>query len=259
MEQFFTSEAISALLTLTFLEIVLGIDNILFISIITQKLDDKQQKLASNIGLFLAMLLRIVLLFGISFVIQMQSSLLVIDNSWIQSNINGQAIILFLGGIFLLYKSTHEIFEKIEADVSLESEKPVKLSLSKAIVQITLLNIVFSFDSILTAVGMTNGIQNALPIMVIAIIVSVGIMMIFMKPVSSFIQKHPSLQILGLSFLILIGFMLITESAHLSETVIFDNEVGAIPKGYMYFAISFSLGIEFLNMKIKTRKNKLKL
>ena len=259
MEQFFTSEAISALLTLTFLEIVLGIDNILFISIITQKLDDKQQKLASNIGLFLAMLLRIVLLFGISFVIQMQSSLLVIDNSWIQSNINGQAIILFLGGIFLLYKSTHEIFEKIEADISLESEKPVKLSLSKAIVQITLLNIVFSFDSILTAVGMTNGIQNALPIMVIAIIVSVGIMMIFMKPVSSFIQKHPSLQILGLSFLILIGFMLITESAHLSETVIFDNEVGAIPKGYMYFAISFSLGIEFLNMKIKTRKNKLKL
>ena len=259
MEQFFTSEAISALLTLTFLEIVLGIDNILFISIITQKLDEKQQKLASNIGLFMAMLLRIVLLFGISFVIQMQSSLLVIDNSWIQSNINGQAIILFLGGIFLLYKSTHEIFEKIEADVSLESEKPVKLSLSKAIVQITLLNIVFSFDSILTAVGMTNGIQNALPIMVIAIIVSVGIMMIFMKPVSSFIQKHPSLQILGLSFLILIGFMLITESAHLSETVIFDNEVGAIPKGYLYFAISFSLGIEFLNMKIKTRKNKLKL
>jgi predicted tellurium resistance membrane protein TerC len=259
MEQFFTSEAISALLTLTFLEIVLGIDNILFISIITQKLDEKQQKLASNIGLFLAMLLRIILLFGISFVIQMQSSLLIIDNSWIQSNINGQAIILFLGGIFLLYKSTHEIFEKIEADVSLESEKPVKLSLSKAIVQITLLNIVFSFDSILTAVGMTNGIQNALPIMVIAIIVSVGIMMIFMKPVSSFIQKHPSLQILGLSFLILIGFILITEGAHLSETVIFDNEVGAIPKGYMYFAISFSLGIEFLNMKIKTRKNKLKL
>ena len=222
-------------------------------------LDEKQQKLASNIGLFLAMLLRIVLLFGISFVIQMQSSLFVIDNSWIQSNINGQAIILFLGGIFLLYKSTHEIFDKIETDVSRKSEKPIKLSLSKAIVQITLLNIIFSFDSILTDVGMTNGIQNALPIMVIAIIVSVGIMMIFMKPVSSFIQKHPSLQILGLSFLILIGFILITEGAHLSETVIFDNEVGAIPKGYMYFAISFSLGIEFLNMKIKTRKNKLKL
>lgn len=259
MDQFLTSETVSALLTLSFLEIVLGIDNLLFISIITQKLDQKQQKLASNIGLFLAMLLRIVLLFGISFVIQMQSSLIIIDNSWIQSNINGQAIILFLGGIFLLYKSTHEIFEKIEVDVSLESKKPVKLSLSKAIIQITLLNIVFSFDSILTAVGMTNGILNALPIMVIAIIVSVGIMMLFMKPVSSFIQKHPSLQILGLSFLILIGFMLIIEGAHLSETIIFNNEVGTIPKGYLYFAISFSLGIEFLNIKIKGRKNKLKL
>ena len=114
MEQFFTSEAISALLTLTFLEIVLGIDNILFISIITQKLDEKQQKLASNIGLFLAMLLRIVLLFGISFVIQMQSYLFVIDNSWIQSNINGQAIILFLGGIFLLYKSTMKFLIKLK-------------------------------------------------------------------------------------------------------------------------------------------------
>ena len=189
-------------------------------------LDEKQQKLASNIGLFLAMLIRIVLLFGISFVIQMQSYLFVIDNSWIQSNINGQAIILFLGGIFLLYKSTHEIFDKIETYVSLKSEKPIKLSLSKAIVQITLLNIIFSFDSILTAIGMANGIQNALPIMVIAIIVSVGIMMIFMKPVFSFIQKHHSLQILELSFLILIRFMLITDGAHLSEIVIFDNEVG---------------------------------
>ena len=116
---------------------------IFFISLITQKLVEKQQKLASNIGLFLAMLLRIVLLFGISFVIQMQSSLFVIDNSWIQSNINGQAIILFLGGIFLLYKSIHEIFDKIETYVSLKSEKPIKLSLSKAIVQITLLNIIF--------------------------------------------------------------------------------------------------------------------
>jgi predicted tellurium resistance membrane protein TerC len=110
---------------------------------------------------------------------------------------------------------------------------------------------VFSFDSILTAVGMTNGIPNALPIMIISILVSVGIMMVFMKSVSDFIQKHPSLQILGLSFLILIGFMLITEGAHISQTVIFDNEVGTIPKGYLYFAISFSLGIEFLNMKMK--------
>jgi len=254
MEHLLTSEAISALLTLTFLEIVLGIDNLIFISIITQKLSEQHQKLATNIGLFLAMVLRIVLLFGISVVIQMQSSWLTINTSWLKTNINGQAVILILGGLFLLYKSTHEIFEKVEAEATPENESPIKLSLSKAIIQITLLNIVFSFDSILTAVGMTNGVPNAMTIMVIAIVVSVGIMMIFVKPVSAFIEKHPSLQILGLSFLILIGFMLITEGAHLSETVLFNKEVGTIPKGYLYFVISFSLGIEFLNMKLKSRK-----
>jgi predicted tellurium resistance membrane protein TerC len=254
MDFIFSSEAISALITLTFLEIVLGIDNLLFISIITQKLALNQQNLASNIGLFLAMLLRIVLLFGISVVVQMQSSFISINNSWLKTEINGQAVILFLGGLFLLYKSTHEIFEKIENDSSDNKKSTVKISLSKAITQITILNIVFSFDSILTAVGMTNGIPNALPIMIISILVSVGIMMVFMKSVSDFIQKHPSLQILGLSFLILIGFMLITEGAHISQTVIFDNEVGTIPKGYLYFAISFSLGIELLNMKMKKKK-----
>lgn len=254
MDQLLTSEAISALLTLTFLEIVLGIDNLIFISIITQKLSVQHQKLATNAGLFLAMLLRIVLLFGISVVIQMQSVLFSINNTWIKTNVNGQAIILVIGGLFLLYKSTHEIFEKVEAEVNTDNQPPIKLSLSKAIIQITLLNIVFSFDSILTAVGMTNGIPNAMTIMIIAIVVSVIIMMIFVKPVSAFIEKHPSLQILGLSFLILIGFMLITEGAHLSDTVIFDKEVGTIPKGYLYFAISFSLGIEFINMKLGSRK-----
>ena len=200
------------------------------------------------------MLLRIVLLFGISVVVQMQSSWLTINTSWLKININGQAVILILGGLFLLYKSTHEIFEKVEAETTPEDESSIKLSLSKAIIQITLLNIVFSFDSILTAVGMTNGVTNSMTIMVITIIVSVGIMMIFVKPVSTFIKKHPSLQILGLSFLILIGFMLITEGAHLSETILFNKEVGTIPKGYLYFVISFSFGIEFLNMKLKGKK-----
>ena len=149
MDFIFSSEAISALITLTFLEIVLGIDNLLFISIITQKLALNQQKLASNIGLFLAMLLRIVLLFGISVVVQMQSSFISINNSWLKTEINGQAIILVLGGLFLLYKSTHEIFEKIENDASDDKKSTVKISLSRAITQITILNIVFSFDSIL--------------------------------------------------------------------------------------------------------------
>ena len=254
MEQLLTSEAISALLTLTFLEIVLGIDNLIFISIITQKLSLQHQKLATNIGLFLAMLLRIVLLFGISIVVQMQSAFFSVDNTWLKMDLNGQSIILIIGGLFLLYKSTHEIFEKVEAETAPDEQSVVKLSLSKAILQITILNIVFSFDSILTAVGMTNGIPNAFTIMVIAIVASVGIMMAFVKPVSAFIEKHPSLQILGLSFLILIGFMLITEGAHLSNTVVFDKEVGTIPKGYLYFAISFSLGIEFLNMKLRGKK-----
>ena len=119
----------------------------------------------------------------------MQSSRLTINTSWLKTNINGQAVILILGGLFLLYKSTHEIFEKVEAETTPEDESSIKLSLSKAIIQITLLNIVFSFDSILTAVRMTNGVTNAMTIMVIAIIVSVGIMMIFVKPVSAFIEN----------------------------------------------------------------------
>ena len=202
MDFIFSSEAISALITLTFLEIVLGIDNLLFISIITQKLALNQQKLASNIGLFLAMLLRIVLLFGISVVVQMQSSFISINNSWLKTEINGQAIILVLGGLFLLYKSTHEIFEKIENDSSDDKKSTVKISLSKAITQITILNIVFSFDSILTAVGMTNGIPNALPIMIISILVSVGIMMVFMKSVSDFIgSEHHTIECTEESFL----------------------------------------------------------
>ncbi len=250
----FTSEAITALLTLTFLEIILGIDNLLFISIITQKLEEKHQKLATNVGLILAMILRIVLLFGISLIFRSQNALLTIETSWLQANINGQSIILILGGIFLLYKSTSEICEKIEVDIESKGTATKKISLSKAIIQIALLNIIFSFDSIITAVGMTNGISNAIPIMVIAVIISIVIMMIFVKAVSAFIHKHPSIQILGLSFLILIGFMLITEGAHVSNVTILDNEVGVIPKGYLYFAISFSLGIEFLNMRLRKMK-----
>ena len=126
--------------------------------------------------------------------------------------------------------------------------------MTKAIIQITILNFVFSIDSILTAVGMTNGLPNAIIIMAISIVVSVLIMMIFAHPVGEFVNKHPSLQVLGLSFLMLIGFMLLAEAAHLSHTRVLGNEIGAIPKGYLYFAITFSLLVEFLNMK--TRKPK---
>ncbi|MEO0902258.1 MAG: TerC family protein, partial [Bacteroidota bacterium] len=141
-----------------------------------------------------------------------------------------------------------------------EVTKARSSSLTNAIIQITVINIVFSFDSILTAIGMTNGISpnptDALILMVTAVVISVLIMMLFANPVGEFVNKHPSIQILGLSFLILIGFMLITEAAHLSHLVVFDNEIGAIPKGYLYFAIAFSLMVEFFDLRMKKNKSK---
>lgn len=242
-----------SLLTLTFLEIVLGVDNIIFISIASSKLPKEQQKKATNIGLVLAMVLRIVLLFGISILIAMKEPWLKIDQSWITAGFSGQSIILVLGGLFLLYKSVTEIHHKLEGDHADGGKEGKKSSLTNAIVQITLINIVFSFDSILTAVGMTNGLYGALVIMVIAVVLSVIIMMAFANPVGRFVNEHPTIQMLGLSFLILIGFMLILEGGHIAHLEIFGNEIGAVPKGYLYFAITFALLVEFLNMKL--RKN----
>ncbi|MBD0776230.1 TerC family protein [Maribacter sp. ANRC-HE7] len=249
-----------ALLTLTFLEIVLGIDNIIFISIAAGKLEKKQRKKATNLGLVLAMVMRILLLFGISLLTSMKKPFWVLDGEWISGGISGQGLILFAGGLFLLYKSTSEIHEKIEDKGHDEREVTShrSTSLMNAIIQITVINIVFSFDSILTAIGMTNGISpnpnDALVLMIIAVVISVLIMMLFANPVGEFVNKHPSIQVLGLSFLILIGFMLIAESAHLSHLVVFGNEVGVIPKGYLYFSITFSLMVEFFNMKMKKNK-----
>lgn len=256
-------DAWMALLTLTFLEIILGIDNIIFISIAAGKLEQKDRKKATNLGLILAMVMRIVLLFAISWLISLKKPFLVLDQDWIHGGISWQALILFLGGLFLLYKSTKEIHEKIEDKGHDEREvkKQRSTSLTNAIVQITVINIVFSFDSILTAIGMTNGISpnpnDALILMIIAVVLSVIIMMLFANPVGDFVNRHPSIQVLGLSFLILIGFMLIAEAAHLSHLVVFDNEVGSIPKGYLYFAIAFSLMVEFFDMRMaKNRKKK---
>ena len=243
-----------SLLTLTFLEIVLGVDNIIFISIAASKLPREQQKKATNIGLALAMILRIVLLFGISILIAMKEPWLEIDQSWIKAGFSGQSLILVAGGLFLLYKSVTEIHHKLEGHNSANGPNGGKKStLTNAIVQITLINIVFSFDSILTAVGMTNGLYGALVIMIIAVVLSVVIMMAFANPVGRFVNEHPTIQMLGLSFLILIGFMLILEGGHLAHLEILDKEIGAIPKGYLYFAITFSLLVEFLNMRL--RKN----
>lgn len=259
-EIFASPDAWVALLTLTFLEIVLGIDNIIFISIAAGKLEKGLRKKATTIGLFLAMAMRILLLFAISLLASLKNPFWVIDKSWISGGISGQALILFGGGLFLLYKSTKEIHEKIEDKGHDEREvkKHRSSTLTNAILQITVINIVFSFDSILTAIGMTNGISpnpnDALILMVVAVVISVIIMMLFANPVGDFVNKHPSVQVLGLSFLILIGFMLIAEAAHISHLNVFDNEVGVIPKGYLYFAISFSLMVEFLNMRVRKKK-----
>lgn len=245
-----------SLLTLTFLEIVLGIDNIIFISIASDKLkSEADRKRATNIGLILAMVLRIVLLFGVSILVAMEDPWFTFDWGWAAGGFSGQSLILIAGGIFLLYKSTSEIRHKLEG----ENEHAGGggkggATLTSVIVQITIINIVFSFDSILTAVGMTNGLYGALVVMIIAVVVSVLIMMLFAVPVGNFVNKNPTVQMLGLAFLILIGFMLIAEGAHLGDLVVFDSHVGTVPKGYLYFAIAFSLMVEFLNMRIRPGK-----
>jgi len=257
-----TSDAIMALITLTFLEIILGIDNIVFISIAANKLPKKQRARVTNIGLILAMAQRIILLFFVSFLISISEPFYTIETSWLKLALSWQSVILFAGGLFLIYKSTSEIHEKIETPLHDEEaikKKRIK-SFTQAIIQILIIDFIFSIDSILTAVGMTNGLHPnhyyTLILMIIAVVISIIIMIWFANPIRRFIDDHPSMQILGLAFLILIGFMLITESAHLSETEFFGNTVGAIPKGYLYFAIAFSLFVEFLNYRVKKNREK---
>jgi len=245
-----------ALLTLTFLEIVLGIDNIIFISIVTGKLPPENRKKATRIGLFLAMFLRIGLLSGITYLTRMTKPLFSFDWGWFSAHFTGQALILLAGGLFLIYKSTKEIHEKVDTKGEQEHELKIKAknSFASSIAQILIIDLIFSIDSILTAVGMTNGLDGALYVMITAVVISVGIMMLFAVPVGNFVNANPSIQILGLAFLILIGFMLMTESMHLSDAQLAGQHVGEVPKGYLYFAIAFSLAVEFLNMKM--RKNK---
>ncbi|MAB47289.1 TerC family protein [Winogradskyella sp. MH6] len=262
LEFLFTSDAIMALLTLTFLEIILGIDNIVFISIAANKLPEHQRSKATNIGLVLAMIQRIILLLFVTFLIGLSEPFFTYESEWLKIALSWQAIILFAGGLFLIYKSTSEIREKVE-DPGHDEEgiksKAIK-SLSQAVTQILIIDFIFSVDSILTAVGMTNGLHPnsnyTLILMIIAVVISIVVMIGFANPIRKFIDRNPSMQILGLAFLILIGFMLITEAAHLSHTEFFGKTVGAIPKGYLYFAIAFSLFVEFLNFKTKKKTKK---
>jgi predicted tellurium resistance membrane protein TerC len=242
MEIFLHGETWIAILTLTFLEIVLGIDNIIFISIVTNKLPSKRQPTARNTGLILAMVFRVGLLLGITYIISFSKPLFTIALWDWSFDVSGRDIILFAGGIFLLAKSTSEMHQKIEAkEHGLREMK--KRGISAAIIQIALLDIIFSFDSILTAIGLTKHVL----LMIIAVLIAMVIMMLFSGYISRFINKHPTLQILALSFLVLIGFMLIVDAMHYE-----------VPKAYIYFAVIFSLLVELLNMRMR-RKTKRKL
>ncbi len=257
MPDFTSPQVWISLLTLTFLEIVLGVDNIIFITISSNRLPENQKAKARNIGLILAMIFRIILLFGITYLIAMSKPVIETHGEFFSLALSGQSIILILGGIFLLYKSVSEIHHKLEGHgVAEEQKEAAKHStLTQVIIQISLINIVFSFDSILTAVGLTDSVV----IMIIAVVVSVLIMMLFAGPVGKFVNDHPTIQMLGLAFLLLIGFMLIAEGAHLGHVSIAGSEVGVVPKGYLYFAIAFSLLVEFLNMKLRKKPEPVQL
>ena len=222
-----------AFFTLLALEIVLGIDNIVFLSIITGKLPPERQRSARMIGLVLAMLMRIALLFAISWVIGLTASLFTV----FAQDISGRDIILILGGLFLIGKSTHEIHQKLEGE---EGEKSARASSTfvSAIIQIVLLDVVFSLDSVITAVGLVQEIG----VMIAAVVAAVLVMMVSAGTVSQFVENHPTVKMLALSFLLLIGVTLIVEG--------FDHPM---PKGYIYFAMAFSLFVELLNLRIRAK------
>lgn len=228
-----------ALLTLTALEIVLGIDNIIFISILAGKLPVSQQAKARQIGLGLAMLMRILLLFSLAWVIKLTAPLFTV----MAHEISGRDMILIFGGLFLLGKATFEIHDKLEGDEE-SAEKKIAASFAGVLIQIILLDAVFSLDSVITAVGMADD----LPVMIAAVVIAVGVMMISAGAISGFVERHPTVKMLALSFLLLIGMSLVAEG--------FEQH---IPKGYIYFAMGFSVFVEALNVKVRSSSKPVKL
>jgi predicted tellurium resistance membrane protein TerC len=228
-------EAWISLLTLTLLEIVLGIDNIVFISILAAKLPKEQQHKARQLGLTLALVTRILLLCALAWMIKLTTPLFTLPIFGYDFAPSGRDLILLTGGLFLLWKSTKEIHEKLEGT---DGEKSARIapSFTAVILQILILDIVFSLDSVITAVGMAKD----LPVMIIAVILAVAFMLFSAGKISAFVERHPTIKMLALSFLILIGVALVAESFHQK-----------IPKGYIYFAMAFSVGVEMLNLKMR--------
>lgn len=235
MEWLNDPQAWIALLTLTALEIVLGIDNIIFISILAGKLPEHQQKTGRQIGLILAMVTRVLLLFSLAWLTRLTTPIFHV----FEHGVSGRDLILIIGGLFLLAKSTIEIHEKLEGEEG-EASARVKASFTSVIIQIMLLDIVFSLDSVITAVGMAD----QLAVMVIAVVIAVGIMLFASGPISTYVNNRPTIKILALSFLLLIGFSLVVEGIHIP-----------IPKGYTYFAMGFSFFVEMLNQRLRAPKD----
>ena len=232
-----TPEALIALATLTLLEIVLGIDNIVFISVLTGRLPPELRPKARRVGLLLAMVMRILLLLSISWIMSLTQPLVTVFGH----ALTGQKLILLLGGAFLLWKSVKEIHHKVEGHHEQGASNAVAVTMGAVLVQIALIDLVFSLDSVITAVGMTTNI----PAMIIAVIASVGVMMMAAGPIGDFVERHPAVKILALAFLILIGVMLIAEGLgqHMN-------------KGYIYFAMAFALVVELLQIRMSNRAGK---
>lgn len=234
LQLFTTPENIIALLALTGLEIVLGIDNIVFIAILTSKLPEAQQPLAYRIGLLGAMITRVALLLAISWIMGLTATLF----SVFDQDISGRDLILLLGGLFLIGKSAHEIYEKLEVEAH-EDTAQAKGNLVAVIVQIAIMDIIFSLDSVITAVGMVDHVS----IMIVAVVMAIGVMLLFAKAIGDFVNRHPSMKLLALSFLLLIGVLLTAEG--------FGQHLN---KGYIYFAMGFAIVIELLNMRLRKKR-----
>lgn len=238
MEDIFTSAGLISLITLTFMEIVLGIDNIIFVSIVAGRAEKKDQKRVRNIGLMLAMLIRVLLLGLIQLIIDAQSTFFTLPFDFEGKDVSIKDLVLLGGGLFLMYKSTTEIHHKFNVEEHVETESKTKKSFKAIVIQILLLNLVFSIDSIVTAIGLTQHIS----IMFVSIVASMVIMMLVSSYISDFVEKHPTVKMLALSFLLMIGMMLIVEAFEIH-----------VPKGYVYFAMAFSLFVEMLNIRLRNK------
>lgn len=239
MDAFLTGDGLLALVTLTFLEVVLGVDNVIFISILSGKLPASDQARARRLGLLAAMVMRILLLLSVAWIIRLTAPLVTVFGR----DISGRDLILIGGGLFLLGKATLEIHERLEGEESHGSAR-VAPSFAAVIAQIMVLDVVFSLDSVITAVGMADEVS----IMVAAVVLAVGIMMVSAEPISAFVNRHPTVKVLALSFLLLIGMSLVGDGLGMH-----------IPKGYIYFAMGFSVFVEMINLRVRGKATPVRL